>query len=757
MSNVRRTRTTATKRDLLTADLERDPTQTSKRPHLASQALSSHTTQNSLQRALHAAEAANAKLESTLREAQAQISRLEQDRRVLADQREMEVARVEEEGRGHAQKALELEREVRGLRGAVSALREEAADREEALAHEQRTREKAEAQCTLLDARCSALQNRCEQVEAELADTQRKAHQRAETITDLETRLDMTASSPQPNHSNDDVLLYAALQSQHATLHSQYTTLQSQHSNLQSQHTRLRAQLRTERCARAVLDEEHAGRLRVVDSLRARLEHLESTAAAQPNKTSDPKSNANTTEGSPRGGDVSPPRMSTLSTLSALRLAHARLLEEHGETKARLAIATAQLEHARSGQSEHDATRAQLDASRTQLDVAHTQLDATQAQLEAMRAQMETAQLPQGDPQSTIHQHDASVVAPDIVSSLQSTVSALQTKLTQAQATITAHERTIARHEPTAAALQSQLSQAQSQLSKVESTHEHTAEQLADAHFALAHAVYAGQMVPPVPGFSVPGFSVPAPFPEDSPSGASSSSNAATEPAVPAPTRIRVLCLRDNPAQRWADERAGEVARLRAENRALLVSGGGGVQGRGEDAQQQNQGDSAHVQGPVRNDDQVVPRESWDVLDREKCELEEALKGKEKRLLRLQQVFTSKSAEFREAIAAILGVKLAFYPNGQVRVTSMYDLSASFVFQPAPRGGSGGGTNTAEGTGAKMQLIAQGAGGPQDLPQLLRYWVDEEGCIPGFLASVTLECYDRARAGGGDASGGVES
>lgn len=48
----------------------------------------------------------------------------------------------------------------------------------------------------------------------------------------------------------------------------------------------------------------------------------------------------------------------------------------------------------------------------------------------------------------------------------------------------------------------------------------------------------------------------------------------------------------------------------------------------------------------------------------------------------MAQVFTSKSAEFREAIASILGVKLAFYPNGQVRVTSMYDLGASFVFQP---------------------------------------------------------------------------
>ncbi|KIJ07469.1 hypothetical protein PAXINDRAFT_19342, partial [Paxillus involutus ATCC 200175] len=122
----------------------------------------------------------------------------------------------------------------------------------------------------------------------------------------------------------------------------------------------------------------------------------------------------------------------------------------------------------------------------------------------------------------------------------------------------------------------------------------------------------------------------------------------------------------------------------------------------------------------------------------EKEELEEVVKQKEKRLLRLQQVFTAKSAEFREAIASILGLKLAFYPNGQVRVTSIYDLSASFVFQPLSKSGTGG-------DGARMQLIAQGEGGPQDLPQLMHYWVEEEQCIPGFLASVTLECYDKSK------------
>jgi hypothetical protein len=38
------------------------------------------------------------------------------------------------------------------------------------------------------------------------------------------------------------------------------------------------------------------------------------------------------------------------------------------------------------------------------------------------------------------------------------------------------------------------------------------------------------------------------------------------------------------------------------------------------------------------------------------------------------KVFMSQSGEFQEAIASILGLKLAFYSNGQVRVTSVNDL-----------------------------------------------------------------------------------
>ena len=99
-----------------------------------------------------------------------------------------------------------------------------------------------------------------------------------------------------------------------------------------------------------------------------------------------------------------------------------------------------------------------------------------------------------------------------------------------------------------------------------------------------------------------------------------------------------------------------------------------------------------------------MPCASWAAVCQEKAQLEEELRQKEKRMLRLRQVFAAKTAEFHEALSAILGIKVAFYDNGQIRVTSQYDLSAAFVFQPAPRDASKDGNAGA----ARMQLVAQG-------------------------------------------------
>lgn len=198
------------------------------------------------------------------------------------------------------------------------------------------------------------------------------------------------------------------------------------------------------------------------------------------------------------------------------------------------------------------------------------------------------------------------------------------------------------------------------------------------------------------------------------------------------PPGIRVLCLRDNPAQRWADTRNEVLERLKNENRALLE--------RLESLENQVSTSGAATQ-LSKDSDHFVPRESYDALVQTNEELAQTVAQKDKRVLRLQQIYAAKSLEFREAIEAILGIKLAFSPNGQVRVTSLYDLSAAFVFKPTASGPN----KHSNGDDTKMQLIATGEQAPPEMEEMMRYWIQEEMCIPCFMASVTLECYDKVR------------
>ena len=188
------------------------------------------------------------------------------------------------------------------------------------------------------------------------------------------------------------------------------------------------------------------------------------------------------------------------------------------------------------------------------------------------------------------------------------------------------------------------------------------------------------------------------------------------------PPNTRVLQLADNPEKQWFDLRQQTMDELRQENKALF----------------DRLMDRPHE--PSSSSSSLIPPQSYTSLQSSLSDLQSQLAQKEKRLLRLDQIFRSKAIEFREAVEAILGVKLAFYTDGQVRVTSVFDSHASFVFQPGA-------------TPTQMQLVALGQGGPQDLPNLMGYWIENEQCPPGFIASVTLECYEKSKARGVDSLG----
>ena len=91
-------------------------------------------------------------------------------------------------------------------------------------------------------------------------------------------------------------------------------------------------------------------------------------------------------------------------------------------------------------------------------------------------------------------------------------------------------------------------------------------------------------------------------------------------------------------------------------------------------------------------------------------------------------------------------------PWGQCRIFTIVDRCGSHrsmisaprsSFGLLPRDGAGGGGSSGA---ARMQLVAQGEGGMQELPQLMPNWVDIEQSIPCFLASVTLESYEARSA-----------
>lgn len=200
-------------------------------------------------------------------------------------------------------------------------------------------------------------------------------------------------------------------------------------------------------------------------------------------------------------------------------------------------------------------------------------------------------------------------------------------------------------------------------------------------------------------------------------------------------SRTRILELRANPTAEAEKIKTSTLTTLRAENRDLL-------------AQLRNSPD--YRQGLVK----VVPRSTLDRTRLERAQLERTVAEKEKRMRRLKEIWTAKSAEFREAVASVLGYKLDFLPNGRVRVTSMFHLS------PAYRHGGAGGEDEDDGPGsmsdgAENSIVFDGengtmkiSGGPnslfaREIRDLIKFWVEERKDIPCFLAAMTLDLYDK--------------
>lgn len=180
-------------------------------------------------------------------------------------------------------------------------------------------------------------------------------------------------------------------------------------------------------------------------------------------------------------------------------------------------------------------------------------------------------------------------------------------------------------------------------------------------------------------------------------------------------SRTRVLELRNNPT---ADAEAVKLATLntlRDENAALL----------------------SQLEGK-NGGTKVIPISSLESLRQQYDDLKLQIAKMEKKDMRLKQIWTAKSLEFREAVCSILGWRLDFMPNGRVKATSIL-YPTSWI-----NGEEEENSIVFDGENGTMKI----SGGPKsafagELKGNIDFWVEGRKEIPCFLAACTLEFYER--------------
>ncbi|KAI0010957.1 spindle assembly checkpoint component Mad1 [Xylariaceae sp. FL0662B] len=184
--------------------------------------------------------------------------------------------------------------------------------------------------------------------------------------------------------------------------------------------------------------------------------------------------------------------------------------------------------------------------------------------------------------------------------------------------------------------------------------------------------------------------------------------------AAEAANKTRILSLRSNPTSDFEAIKTATLEALKRENKELL-----------EQLQKENRRNPGVA---------VIPASQLAAARREIEEAQRETASAQKSMRRLKEVWAAKSQEFKEAIFSTLGWTVTFIPNGKMRVESLYCPSTSdeqensIVF---------------DGERGTMKV----SGGPQSpfarrIADQIQFWVRDKGCIPGFLAALTLEFYE---------------
>jgi mitotic spindle assembly checkpoint protein MAD1 len=180
--------------------------------------------------------------------------------------------------------------------------------------------------------------------------------------------------------------------------------------------------------------------------------------------------------------------------------------------------------------------------------------------------------------------------------------------------------------------------------------------------------------------------------------------------------QTRILSLRSNPTSDHEATKAATLAALKLENAELL----------------------AHIQRQPTLF-ATVPASQLAAAQREIADAKAETASAHKTSRRLKEVWASKSAEFKEAVFSTLGWTVTFIPGGKMRVESVYYPSQtdehenSIVFD--------GERGTMKVGGGPRSAFAQRIG------DTIKFWVRERGCVPCFLAALTLEFWEEQQKG----------
>ncbi|KAJ3554807.1 hypothetical protein NM688_g2917 [Phlebia brevispora] len=315
---------TATKRTSLAAELERDPQLSTVKRKQRTQAFTSQMAQASLERQLLAAQTTKTELEQKLREKDAAIERLENDRRFLAEREQEEREEKERERLEREEEKRKADSDIRALRNSYMALREEHADLEDA--HTELARSTSQTIANQ-QSELATLSTQLKLVQDELANLKVTSEEQSQAFEELQRQYDELSAVQDVSratlvdddnwsvvreelHRQADYL--RTVEAENARMHSEMGILTQRHENVEV----LKEQKR-----------ELERKVRDVDSLHEKIARLEGELTAARRERQ---------EWAKKTTDPSHTPISVTQNLSSLRLTHARLLEEHGASKALL-------------------------------------------------------------------------------------------------------------------------------------------------------------------------------------------------------------------------------------------------------------------------------------------------------------------------------------------------------------------------------------------------------------------------------------